>query len=323
VTPIELGVNQLRRFYRGGARIAAFRGLETIDDEAPEDWIASTTVVHRDGEVGLSRLPDGGLLREAIAADPEGFLGAAHVATFGSDPALLVKLLDAGERLPLHLHPDAAFAQKHLGSRWGKTEAWIILDAVPGATVHVGFSRDFHQRELEGLVREQDVEALVTAMNRLEVGAGDSIFVPAGMPHVIGEGILLLELQEPSDLSLLLEWKPGGEADAFLGLAREVGLQAVERARTSREELARLQQNRGASFFPADADRFFRAERMVEGSVVEPSFSVVVVLEGNGTLETESAEVQVQRGSTVLAPHAAGAIRLTGDCRAVACRPAT
>lgn len=320
--PIELGPNQLRRFYRGGARIAAFRGLETIDDEAPEDWIASTTVAHGDGEVGLARLPDGRLLRDLIADDPEAFLGNGHVAAYGSDPALLVKLLDAGERLPLHLHPDAAFAQKHLSSRWGKSEAWIILDAIPGATVHVGFARDFDEAELDRLVREQDVDAVVTAMNRLDVAAGDSIFVPAGTPHVIGEGILLLELQEPSDLSLLLEWKPGAEGDAFLGLTRELGLQAVEHAQTSPEELARLQQNRGASFFPAEADRFFRAERMLDGSVVEPSFSVVIVLEGHGTLKTESAELRVARGSTVLAPHAAGPIRLTGDCRAVACRPA-
>ena len=144
--PIELPANQLR-FYRGGARIAAFRGLVSVDDQAPEDWVASTTVVHGDSQFGLSRLPDGGRLRDAIEADPEAFLGHAHVERFGADPALLVKLLDAGERLPLHLHPDASFAQRHLDSRWGKTEAWIIVDAVPGATVHVGFTRELESDE--------------------------------------------------------------------------------------------------------------------------------------------------------------------------------
>jgi mannose-6-phosphate isomerase len=318
VRPIELGVNQLRRFYRGGARIAAFRGLAAIDDGAPEDWIASTTLAYGDGQVGLSRLPDGAFVRDAIADDPATFLGPAHVAAYGGDPALLVKLLDAGERLLLHLHPDAAFAQEHLGSRWGKTEGWIILEAVPGATVHVGFSREIGEDELERLVREQDVAALTGAMNRVEVGAGDSIFVPAGMPHVIGEGILLLELQEPSDLSLLLEWGRGGEAAAFLGLSRELALQAVDRTRTSPEELAHLQQNRGASFFPSEADGFFRAERLVDGSVLEPSFAIVVVLEGEGTLETDGGSLQVTRGSTALVPHSAGPLRLTGACRAIA-----
>jgi mannose-6-phosphate isomerase len=322
VRPIELTANQLHRFYRGGARIAAFRGLASVDDEAPEDWVASTTVVHGDGEVGLSRLPDGNLLRDAIAADPEAFLGAKHSARFGADPAVLVKLLDAGERLPLHLHPDTEFAQRHLGSRWGKTEAWIILGALPGATVHVGFARDLAEDELEQLVRDQDLDALVAAMNRLPVRSGDSIYVPAGTPHVIGEGSFLLELQEPSDLSLLLEWKPGGEDEAFLGLPLELGLQAVGRAATRPEQLARLRQSRGASYFPPEADEFFRAERLVDGSVVQPSFSVVIVLDGDGALETEHGNaMQVSRGSTVLVPFAAGSVTVRGPCRAVACRP--
>jgi mannose-6-phosphate isomerase len=322
VKPIELGVNQLRRFYRGGARIAAFRGLDTIHDDAPEDWIASTTVVHGDGEVGLSRLPDGTLLGDVIAADPEAFLGPEHVGRFGSDPALLVKLLDAGERLLLHLHPDAAFAQAHLGSRWGKTEGWIIVDAVPGATVHVGFSRDLEYDELERLVSEQNVEALVASMNRLPVSPGDSIYVPAGTPHVIGDGIFLLELQEPSDLSLLLEWDPGGEPGALLGLPRELALQAVTRARTSPEQLASLQQNRGASYFPVEADRFFRADRLLDASIVDASFRVVLVLDGEGSLESENGgALRVARGSTVLTPYASGEVTLRGRCRAVVCRP--
>ena len=320
--PIELPANQLHRFYRGGARIATLRGLESVDDEAPEDWVASTTVVHGDGEVGLSRLPDGGLLRDAIDADPEGFLGPAHVERFGAEPALLVKLLDAGERLPLHVHPAASFAQRHLDSRWGKTEGWIILDAVPGATVHVGFRRDVERDELEELVREQEIGTLVAAMNRVPVTAGDSIFVPAGMPHVIGEGVFLLELQEPSDLSLLLEWKPGGERDAFLGLPHDLGLDAVDRRRTADEHLIHLRQNRGASYFPSDADAFFRADRLLDGSTLDAAFTVVVVVEGEGELVTEHADrVRVDRGSTLLVPHAAGAVTLRGSSRAIACRP--
>jgi mannose-6-phosphate isomerase len=322
VNPVELPANQLHRFYRGGARIAAFRGLDSVDDDAPEDWLASTTVVHGDGGTGLSRLLDGTFLRDVIDADPETFLGPAHTERFGSDPAVLVKLLDAGERLPLHLHPAAAFAQQHLGSRWGKNEAWIILDALPGAMVHVGFSRELAEHELEQLVRDQALDRLVGAMQGIPVAAGDSIFVPAGTPHVIGEGIFLLELQEPSDLSLLLEWKPGGEEEAFLGLPRRLGLGAVGRGRTSAERLRQLRQNRGASYFPSEADEFFRADRIVGGSILEPSFSVVIVLEGEGTLEPAHADaLPVSRGSTVLVPYAAGAVTVRGSVRGVACRP--
>ena len=113
--PLELGPNQIARFYPGGARIAAFRGLPFVDDHAPEDWVASTTAVHGERELGRSRVAGGELLADVLAADPEAFFEAAHLAEFGAEPGLLIKLLDAGARLPVHFHPDDAFARSRLG----------------------------------------------------------------------------------------------------------------------------------------------------------------------------------------------------------------
>lgn len=319
--PLELEPNLLRRFYRGGARIVAFRGLPSGGDDTPEDWVGSVTTTS-DGEAGISRV-DGSLLRDLLAADPEAFLGPEHVAARGADPAILVKLLDAGERLPVHLHPDAAFARDHLGEPYGKTEAWIILEADPGASVHVGFSRDVGEDELRALVEAQDVAGMTAAMNERPVAAGDAIYVPAGLAHVIGEGILLLEVQEPSDLGLLLEWRGlVPEDDAFLGLPRDEALRCVTRSALRPGDLERLTATRGRSFFPPDSDAFFRADRLDDGAELEPSFTVVVVVEGEGLLETERAEpAAVSRGSTLLVPFASGAVRLTGPCAALACRP--
>ena len=108
-------------------------------------------------EDGLSRLPGGRYLRDALEADPERWLGPAHAKYFGSSPALLVKLLDAGQRLPVHVHPDRSFAYRHLGSRHGKTEAWVVL-GVRGAspTVYLGWSRDMEAAELSRWVADQD-----------------------------------------------------------------------------------------------------------------------------------------------------------------------
>jgi mannose-6-phosphate isomerase len=318
--PLELGPNQIRRFYRGGARIAAFRGLPPAEDDAPEDWVASTTRVFGEEEVGLSRVDDGVRLADLFAADPKAFFEPEHLAAYGADPTVLLKLLDAGERLPLHVHPDGPFAAAHLGSSHGKTEGWFILEAEPDAPVHVGFSQDLDEGELAELVAAQDVDALIRRMNRRPVRTGDSIFVPAGLPHVIGAGILLVELQEPSDLSLLLEWEGRlPEADAFLGLPRELALGAVTRAAV---ELEPLTSSRGTSFFPADADRFFRAELVTSGAALEPAFSVLIVYEGAGELRPEhAAPVAVRRGSVLLVPFASGVVDLSGSCRAIRCRP--
>jgi mannose-6-phosphate isomerase len=316
VRPFELGPNRLRRFYEGGARIAAFRGG---DGDGPEDWIASTTAAFGEAELGPSRLAGGELLGDVLAAEPEAFFEPVHLAAHGAEPALLLKLLDAGQRLPVHFHPDGSFAREQLGVPRGKTEAWVILDAEPGATLHLGFSRDVEADELAHWVAAQDVEAMIGSMNRLPAGAGDALFVPAGLAHVLGEGILLLELQEPSDLSLLLEWRGvvDSEREAFLGLPVKLALSAARRTRVTPDELAHLASSRGRSLFPAEADAFFRADLVAAGDVLEPGFSVVVVTDGDGEL----GGLPVRRGSTVLVPFAAGACELTGSLQAIRCRP--
>jgi mannose-6-phosphate isomerase len=317
--PFELGPNQIRRFYRGGARIEAFRGLPPSGEDAPEDWVASTTTVFGEDELGLSRVDGGVRLEDLFAAEPDAFFEPAHLAAFGPDPAVLIKLLDAGERLPLHFHPDAAFAQRHLGVPHGKTEAWAILEAEPDAAVHIGFTGEVGAEELAALVAAQDVDALIDRMNRLPVRASDSIFVPAGLPHVIGEGILLLELQEPSDLSLLLEWRSMPEEQAWLGLPRELALSAMAR---STPDLERLTSRRAASLFPVEADAFFRGEVVRSGEELEPGFSVLIGTGGEGELRTQDGDaVSLRRGSVVLVPFASGAVAVTGSLEAIRCRP--
>jgi mannose-6-phosphate isomerase len=188
--------------------------------------------------------------------------------------------------------------------------------------VHVGFSRDVDEDELASMVARQDIDAMVGAMHEVPVGAGETVFVPSGTPHVLHEGILLLELQEPSDLSLLLEYGPMSETDALLALPRELALTAVTRAAVTAAELERWTTTRGTSRFPAEADAFFRADRLENGSALEAGFSVVIVTGGEGAIETEGADaLAVRRGSTVLVPYGAGDCRLAGDCRAIRCRP--
>jgi mannose-6-phosphate isomerase len=328
VNAVKLAPNQLHRFYRGGEAIARFRGVALDDEYAPEDWIGSTTTIHSENAQGLSTLPDGRLLRDAILADAEAFLGPVHAARHGPDPALLVKLLDAGERLPVHAHPDRAFAHRHLGLDQGKTEAWLIVETRSApATVHLGFAEDVGQRELADWVERQDGERMLGALNELEVEPGDSIFVPAGVPHAIGEGIFLVEVQEPSDLSVLLEWRGfqvDGARDGHLGLGFDTALGCIRRTAVGADELAGLVRKTAAvapsrpgvrSLVPPEARAFFRAERVQPDPAVslEPAFAILVVVDGDGQLVSEGGEtLRLSRGETALVTYAAGPTELTG-----------
>jgi mannose-6-phosphate isomerase len=326
VQPIVLGPNTPEMFYRGDGRIDGLRGTSGHEDR-PEDWIASVTARFGTETDGMTRLPDGSLLADAVAAEPEAWLGASHVARYGSDTGLLVKLLDAGQRLPVHVHPDRAFAAEHLARPHGKTEAWIVLEASPDAAVYLGFNRDVGADELDGWARSQDVPALLAATNRVPVAGGDSVLCPAGTPHAISAGILVIELQEPADLSIMMEWASFGlaEREATLGLPLEEALACVNRRAYSSSRLDALRGrplNSGAgSLLPAEADPFFVAER-VSGHLSQ-SYGVLVVTAGEGELATENGgTVPVRRGSTVLIPYAAGPGVLSGTVEGVRCLPA-
>ncbi|MBY8851224.1 mannose-6-phosphate isomerase [Saccharothrix longispora] len=321
--PVPLAANQPRQFYRGGAAIAALRN-DTGADGGPEDWVASTTTQFGKDEAGLSRLPDGRWLRDAVAADPVTWLGAEHAAEFGGDTALLVKLLDAGQRLPVHCHPSNAFAEQHFGCRHGKTEAWIVVGTTgPDPTVYIGFREDVPADVVARWVAEQD-PAMLDALNPVAVSPGDTVFVPAGVPHAIGEGVFIVELQQPTDFSITLEWD-GFLADAeagHLGLGYDKALDCVERRAQSVDDLVlrtRAETGPSVPLLGTRADPFFRADRLhVSGTAaLEPSFGVLVVLEGAGTV----GPVAVHRGSTLVVPHAAGEVVVTGDVVAVRCRP--
>lgn len=326
--PLALRANQpADRFYEGGTRIAGFRGTASSGDHIPEDWIASTTTVAGFDDLGLTVLDDGRTLRAAVDADPHSWLGAAHVRQFGCDVALLVKLLDAGERLPVHVHPDDAFARRHLGCRNGKTESWIVLEAEPGAQVNVGFREDVEPQHLATWVATQDREAIIGALHAIDVRPGDSIYVPAGLPHAIGAGILLLELQQPADLSLLLEYAGfavDGPLDGHLGIGYDTALRCVRYAALHRGELDQLCGTwQDDHIFPAAADDYFRADRLTgnTGRQFEQGLAVLVVTAGAGRLSSAGGTCDLRAGSTAVVPWSAGPFSLTGDLTLIRCRP--
>ena len=282
--PVLLGANQPRHFYKGGQSIAELRGLAETDEIGPEDWVGSATTRFGQDKEGLSVMPDGRYLRDVIEGEPEAWLGPDHVAYFGAQPALLVKLLDAGQRLPVHVHPDRSFAVRHLGSRHGKTEAWVVL-GTSGAepVVYVGWKRDVDQPELSGLVAQQDTAALLGLLNKLTVEPGDAVLVPAGTAHAIGAGVFSLELQEPTDFSIMLELE-GFDIDpaaAYVGLDRELAISCVNRRALRQPELELITSSadRSGGSAPAGSGRdgvvedilpeasrpYFRAQRVRGG----------------------------------------------------------
>jgi mannose-6-phosphate isomerase len=336
--PALLPPNPVFRFYRGGAGIDQFRGLTPgTGPGAPEDWVASTTTVFGHHTEGLARFADGRLIRDAIESDPLGYLGRDHVARFGSNPGVLVKLLDAGERLAVHFHPGREFAHAKLGSDFGKTESWIILDAEPGAHMHLGLREPIDLDTLRRWVEQQDSQVMLEALNKVPVVAGDVLYVPAGTLHTIGAGITLIELQEPSDMSVVIEWQRFGvdNGDEHLRLGWDVVLPAADTEPSAPSRASLESPNAGDTtlirLLPPEADAYFRAERLViDGPTLtlEPEFSIVLGIAGELTISTDDHEpLRLPSGAAALIPFGAGMTTLSGSGAgggtAIRCLPPT
>lgn len=214
--------NRVWRTYPGGRLLDQLEGRDDpADTSFPEDWIGSTTRAVNPGREsrveGIATAVFGDQpvnLRDAIEADPVFFLGRAHHGRFGTNPMVLVKFIDAAVRLHLQCHPTAAFAQRYLGSPSGKTEAYVILsarDSVADPYVYLGFQRPPSRQQLKNWIETQDVGALLGCFDRIPVRPGDAFIIPGGLPHALGEGLFLVEVQEPSDLVVRFEFERAGQ----------------------------------------------------------------------------------------------------------------
>ena len=337
--PLPLGDNRVPVYYAGGDNIDDFRGAPGVRS-GPEDWVGSTSALPAailgsefPDDTGVSHLPGGESLRDAVSADPIGWLGPEHAAALGGDTALLVKLLDAGERLPVHCHPTRLFARRHLGSFFGKTEGWIIMRSAPGAGVWLGMGETVERADWRRWTADQNVDAMLAAMNRLSVQPGDVVYVPAGLPHAIGPGVMLTEVQEPTSFSVLAEHVTFGLDDdqATLGLGWHVAIDCFDLGgyRTRLDELrlpAAASVGAGVRrLFPEHADGFFRAtlatctEALALG---EAGFAVLVVAAGRGEMRWDGGVDAIAEGQTWIVPYAAGELSLAAaDLQVIVCRP--
>ncbi len=210
----KLVPNKIRR-YPGGRELDRFRGIvPPEDDGCPEAWVGSDTrslyAKGEDANEGCAECvsPDGKrqYLFEAIAADAEHLLGEKHIALSGRQVGVLAKLLDAQAQLNLQCHPSRAYAKAEYGSAFGKEECWYVLglrdDTEEPPYVYMGFADEDAREKLAYGYDHRDRRLQESCCHKIPLHVGDLFFIGAGVPHAIGPGCFLLEVQEPSDVTV-------------------------------------------------------------------------------------------------------------------------
>jgi len=342
-TLIQLPQNRVWRSYQGGYTLDKLIGKkDPSDGHFPEDWIASVTPASNPGSLneieGISKARVDGqelLFTELIARDPEYFLGVNHVARFGQQPMVLVKLLDSAVRLQLQAHPTAEFAQAHLNSNSGKAEAYYILDVreeVEEAFVYLGFQRPPDREELKRCIEEQDLVTMEGFFDRISVKPGDVLFIPGGIPHAIGGGIFMVEIMEPSDLVVRFEFERAGftmpESARFMDRGLEFCLDIFDfearpesRVRSEHMFEPKLEETYGPTahryhLVGAETTPCFQVRKSVISGVVEReenTFFTGVVTAGSCVAKTRESAIELDTFDKFFCPAGLGAYTIEAE----------
>jgi mannose-6-phosphate isomerase len=211
-----------RQYIWGGRRLETVLHKPLGDgDRYAESW---EVVDHgEDQSVVASGPQQGATLRQLVRQHGDQLLGQ-HAAL--SAFPLLFKFLDANQVLSLQVHPNDQQAARLDPPDRGKTEAWVIVDAAPEAVIYAGLKRGFDRAAVE---RELHRGTFELCMHRFTPQAGDCVFIPAGVPHALGAGLLVAEIQQSSDTTFRLhDWNRVGADGRPRELHIEQGLDVID-----------------------------------------------------------------------------------------------
>ena len=344
---LKTGETRVWRTYMGGAGLDAFHGRAGENGQLPEDWAASTTRAINPGREalceGLSRvisLPGEPLLKDVIACEPLAFFGEAHLRAFGAQAGFLVKLIDAAERLTIQVHPDKRYAKEVLHSDYGKTESWYILGgngAAQEPCIYLGFRPGVTRAIWKRLFEAQDIEGMLGCLHRIPVRTGECYFIAGGVPHAIGAGCFLAEVQEPTDYTMRTELvTPGGlrihERQCHQGVGYEKMLdcfhydgesleQTLARYRSAPRRILETPGGAVDSLIDARQTTLFAMRRVTVTSgfalPAEGCMRILIVLEGEGSVRAGEEGLPLRRGDVLAVPANCPALELSATKRLV------
>lgn len=290
-----------RRYLWGGRRLGTLLGKPIGEgDDYAESW---EIVDHgSDQSVVLAGEHAGQALHGLVDKHGRDLFGR-HAPQ--SQFPLLFKFLDCQRDLSLQVHPNDAQAKAQTPPDLGKTEAWIILQAEPGSVVYAGLKEGCDRGVVETAIHSG---TLAECLNQVEARAGDCLFIPAGVVHALGKGLLVAEIQQASDTTFrLFDWNRVDANGQPRPLHVEQGLAVTDFATgpvlpqfpraTDRPHVERLV---SCDKFVLDRWRFDSPQSLAD----DDRFHIVAVLEGAVQMKNDPLKQPLSAGQTVLIPAA-------------------
>ena len=302
----------------GGQKLKEHFGKQADLDNIAESWECST---HPEGPSTVTTGEHKGmLLTEVLQKYPE-YLGT-HPRSKGELP-ILVKFIDARQKLSVQVHPDDEYAKLYERGQLGKTEMWYVLEADKDAELIYGFYSDMDSVAVRQSLAQGTIEKY---LQKLKVQQDDVFYIPAGTVHGIGAGNLIVEVQESSNLTYrLYDYDRVDKA----GQKRELHLEKALAVADLKGKAAPRQPLRVLRYTPGSATEFlcrckyFQVERLLlntEGKsklaelyTGSSSFQALLCLDGEGYILTEDKEkLAYSKGNCIFIPANTGKLQLCG-----------
>jgi mannose-6-phosphate isomerase len=299
---------ELKHRLWGGQRLASWLDVPPPYPEClGESWEVYDGNQIRNGPLA------GKTLRSVAEHYPRQFVGNRPLERYGSGIPLLTKFIDANDHLSIQVHPDDSYAHTYEATTGfhGKTEAWYILDAQPGAEIIYGLNRTIDRHTFLEAVQQGQLEPLV---RRVPVQAGDVVLVPAGTLHAINAGITLFEIQERSDLTYRVY--DYGRVDTMTGQPRllhlDKALDVVKLSPSSDFKRMPLPMEPGNTRTLLVACPHFALERWDltrkrHAITLTDSLELITVIEGAGELCWPGGSFNLRHGDSLVLPAMLGA----------------
>lgn len=306
----------------GGRNLGEKLGRQIPDGIVAESW---EIAAHPHGSSTVKNGPLAGLTLPQVQEEwGLALLGENNRAALARNKfPLLIKLLDANRWLSLQVHPNDDYALAH-ENEWGKTEMWVVLHAKPDAEIIFGFKPGVTGEQFAQAIADETVERW---LHKLPVRAGDVVFVPSGMVHALGPGIIVAEIQQNSDVTYrIYDWgrpRPIHVEQALdvldfgqitptvltpIRLVDEMTLSIEQIGVCDYFETERISMPPGGSFF---------------GFCDGTTFEIWAVLSGEATVEWVGDPLTLTGVSWVLLPAALGEYQVTAVGQSVLLRVTT
>jgi mannose-6-phosphate isomerase len=306
------------------------RNLEKLGKKLPEGIVAESWEIacHPDGTNIIANGEYKGLsFQELLSKHKSEVIGSGYAENhignqYGCMFPLLIKLIDANDKLSVQVHPDDEYARVHENGELGKNEMWYILDAKPGAKIIYDLNPRTTRKSFEGAVKNGTI---FECLNVVEVSAGDVINIPAGIIHAIGEGIVIAEIQQNSNTTYRVYdydriGKDGSKRPLHIDKAIDV-INFESGLKSAKIKGLKIDIGKNSYKTYYIANKYFSVEMYNLNSEIEEStenrFCIFVLIDGEATIESKGIEVKVIRGESVLVPAAMGKYSIKGNFKAL------